>query len=447
MKKLLTLVLLIALCLTLASCNGELDFIFGGGRDYKKHSIAPAAEKISLKYDDYKQEGYPEFLEKLDRFAAKLTYEIYSDSNGNDNIAISPVSVYMALALATECANGETREEILSAVGGSYEEVTRFTKYLYAYANKEYYTRSYGERSQISAFEELANSIWADKNVKLNSKGVNNLANNFHADLFKVDFNSNEGEKAISAYIKDKTHGLIDSDIDLPPETLITLINTFYLKEIWNPFGNNLPFMEETYNFVRGDGKITETKLLRGYYNNGKVYDGEGYTSFFTTTEHNFKIKFILPKDGYTLSDVFTAENIYSATTLSDYNYVDHENKLRHHTRVLFPEYKADYDGDIEDILREKFGITRMFDLDLCDFSNITDEPIFCDGVIHKCSLTVNKKGIEGAAVTYIPGAGAAGPDEYTDVYHDYVIDRAFGYVITDSYGTVLFSGVINSID
>lgn len=446
MKKALAFILLIALCLTLASCNGELDFIFGG-YDYDGHAVALAAEKIELNYNDYKQEGYPEFLDKLSAFAAKLTYEICSDSEGGENIAISPISVYMALALATECADGETREEILSAVGVSYDEVTRFTKYLYAYANKEYYTRNYGEDAQLSAFLELANSIWADNNVKLNDNGVNNLANNFHADLYKVDFKTDEGEKAIGAYIKDKTHGLIDGDIDLPPETLITLINTFYLKEIWNPFGNNLPFMEGTYNFVRGDGKITETKLLRGYYNNGKVYEGEGYTSFFTTTEHNIKIKFILPKNGYSLSDVFTEENIYNATTLSDYSYVDHENKLRHHTRVLFPEYKADYDGDIEDILREEFGIERMFDPDLCDFSNITGEPIFCDGVIHKCSLTVNKKGIEGAAVTYIPGAGAAGPDEYTDVYHDYVIDRAFGYVITDSYGTVLFSGVVNSID
>ena len=286
MKKALAFILFIALCLTLASCNGELDFIFGG-YDYDGNAVALAAEKIELNYNDYKQEGYPEFLDKLSAFAAKLTYEIYSDSEGGENIAISPISVYMALALATECADGETREEILSAVGVSYDEVTRFTKYLYAYANKEYYTRNYGEDAQLSAFLELANSIWADNNVKLNDNGVNNLANNFHADLYKVDFKTDEGEKAIGAYIKDKTHGLIDGDIDLPPETLITLINTFYLKEIWNPFGNNLPFMEGTYNFVRGDGKITETKLLRGYYNNGKVYEGEGYTSFFTTTEHN----------------------------------------------------------------------------------------------------------------------------------------------------------------
>ena len=90
---------------------------------------------MEVKHSDSKQEGYEEFIEKLDLFAAKLTYEIYADSNKRSNICISPVSVYMALALATECANGETREEILNAVGVTYDEVKNFTKVLYAFSN------------------------------------------------------------------------------------------------------------------------------------------------------------------------------------------------------------------------------------------------------------------------------------------------------------------------
>lgn len=64
----------------------------------------------------------------------------------------------------------------------------------------------------------------------------------------------------------------------------------------------------------------------------------------------------------------------------------------------------------------------------------------------HLTTLTVDRKGIEGAAVVILPGAGAAGPDEYEEVYLDFVIDRSFGYVLTDRYGTVLFTGVVNNI-
>ena len=402
---------------------------------------------MEIKYSDTKQEGYQEFLDKLDAFAAKLTYEVYADSDKQTNICISPVSVYMALALATECASGETRNEILNAVGVTYDDVKNFTRVLYALSNREYYYTNMMSQKKVLAFEELANSIWIDKNTAFKDDGINSLANNFNCDLFSVDFKTSEGEKAINAYIKEKTHGIIDGDIELSPETLITLINTFYLKEVWNEDGDELKFTEQAYDFKNADGSVKNTKLLQGYYFEGNIYEGKGYTSFYTRTDHGFDIKFIVPTDGHTLDEVFTSENLYNINNLGDYGYIDEENKLLHHTRVFFPEYKASFDGDLADILKNDFGITKLFDFDECDFSNVSDEQLACDGVIHKCSIDVNDKGIEGAAVTVMPMCGAAGPLEgYVEVYHDYIVDRAFGFVITDSYGSVLFSGVVNSV-
>ena len=438
MKKIISLILVLTMCLAFSSCAVNPE----------NYSLALAAKAMEVKHSDAQQEGYEEFIDKLDAFAAKLTYEVYADSNKQSNICISPVSVYMALALATECANGETRDEILSAVGVTYDEVKNFTKVLYGFSNREYYYTNMMNNKKILAFEELANSIWVDKNTTLKEDGINNLANNFNCDLFSVNFKTSEGEKAINAYIKDKTHGVIDSDLDLSPETLITLINTFYLKEVWNEDGDELKFTDKAYDFKNADGSVKNIKLLQGYYFNGNIYEGEGYTSFYTTTEHGFDIKFIVPTDGHTLDEVFTSENIYNINNLGDYGYIDEENKLLHHTRVFFPEYKASFDGNLADILKNDFGINKLFDFEQCDFSNVSDEQLACDGVIHKCSIDVNDKGIEGAAVTVMPMAGAAGPLEgYEEVYHDYIVDRAFGFVITDSYGAVLFSGVVNSVN
>ena len=438
MKKVISLILVLTMCFAFASCLAEPE----------SHNLALAAKAVEVKYSDSKQEGYEEFIEKLDLFAAKLTYEVYADSNKRSNICISPVSVYMALALATECANGETREEMLNAVGVTYDEVKNFTKLLYAFSNREYYYTDNMHNKNILAFEELVNSIWASKNITLKEEGINNLANNFNCDLFKVNFKNGEGEKLISDYIKEKTHGIIDSGIKLTPDTLITLINTFYLKEVWSDDGDELKFTDKTYNFKNADGSVTNTKLLQGYYADGKAYEGEGYTSFYTRTNHGFNIKFILPTDGHTLADVFTKDNIYNINNLSDYEYSNEENKLRHHTRVFFPKYKASFDGDIAEILKNDFGINNLFSLEKCDFSNVTDESIACGGVIHKCSIEVTEKGIEGAAVTIMNTYGNGGPDgKYKDVYHDYIVDKAFGFVITDNCGAVLFSGVVNSVE
>ena len=437
MKKFISLILVLAICLAFASC----------GLSTAGYSLANAAKPMNVNYSDAKQDDYVEFIEKLDAFASKLIYEVYIDSDKQTNVCISPISVYMALALATECASGETRDEILNAVGVTYDEVKNFTKVLYAFSNREYYYTNMMNNKKVLAFEELANSIWIDENTTFKSSGIKNLANNFNCDLFSVNFKTSEGEKAINAYIKEKTHGLIDGDVQLSKETLITIINTFYLKEVWNEYGDELKFTDSSYDFKNADGSVTATKLLQGYYVNGNIYEGEGYTSFYTRTDHGFDIKFILPTDGHTLEEVFTAENIYNINNLGDYGYIDEENKLLHHTRVFFPEYEASFDGDLANILQNDFGINKLFDFKECDFSNVSDERLACDGVIHKCSIDVNAKGIEGAAVTVMPMAGEAGPLEgYEKVYHDYIVDRAFGFVITDSYGSVIFSGVVNSV-
>ena len=254
MKKLLAMILALSFLFSLSSCNV----------DYKGFTVAAAGVKLDVTYKDFVEEGYTAFLEKLDAFAAKLTHEVYTDSEKQTNLCISPVSVYMALALAVECTDGNSRDEILDAVGVSYEEVKRFTGVLYAFSNRTRGDTGVFGNEQIMMLEELSNALFADKSVSLKDAGVKSLANNYNCDLFHVDFGSSEGEKVVAAYIEDKTHGLIKGGVELSPETLITLINTFYLKEVWDNQGDKLNLTKEKYLFKNADGSTQNTRLLEG---------------------------------------------------------------------------------------------------------------------------------------------------------------------------------------
>ena len=139
---------------------------------------------------------------------------------------------------------------------------------------------------------------------------------------------------------------------------------------------------------------------------------------------------------------------------MKDYNAVDEENKLQYFTRCLFPEFKAKYDSEINEMLSKNFGIENLFNDPgifpperSCDFSNLSDDECYCGSVRHITDLTVDKKGIEGAAVTVIAmdGATSAGP-EYQIIYEDFAVDKTFGFIITDSNDVTLFSGVIDKI-
>ena len=144
---------------------------------------------------------------------------------------------------------------------------------------------------------------------------------------------------------------------------------------------------------------------------------------------------------------VYKSEEIFEGISdgVHSYNEYDHENKLEYHTRCYFPEFKASYNNDIKNVLINDFGIKSLFN-DSCDFTKISEDVAYCGAVIHQTELKVDKTGIEGAAVTIMLMCGTAGPSCYTLVYEDYIVDKAFGYIICNSYGIQLFSGVICNI-
>ena len=122
-----------------------------------------------------------------------------------------------------------------------------------------------------------------------------------------------------------------------------------------------------------------------------------------------------------------------------------------HLTKSLFPKFEAEYDDDIKNILLNEFNIKSLFGVEsVCDFSNVLqDVDVYCSSVIHKTKLKVDEVGIEGAAVTVMmfePESAGPGEDPIKYVYHDYIVDKSFGFILTDSRDITLFSGVVNKI-
>lgn len=438
MKKALSLLLVIVIVgISLASCMPNL----------KKYSIRFADDAMDVNLSDMRNEGYLAFLDKLEGFSSKLTLGVYGSVGKNQNFCISPVSVFMALAIACEGSAGETRDEILEALGVSYDELREYTKYLYAFRNRSFSEEKLTGGEQVTAFEQLSNSIWFDNSVLYNEYTVRSLASNYNCDIFSASFKNDTAEKIIGQYIEYKTHGKVDGNVSFSNDTMFAIINTFYLKEIWNELGKSLTRTLEYHSFLNTDNETVKLQLLKGNYVPGKVYEDDDFSSFYTQTEHGYRLHFIVPAENKRLSDVFNVKSIEKVLSIEDYGYVDDENRMLHNTRIYFPEFDVSYSSDLSGVLEEAFGVKSLFDAETCDFSGLISQPAYCNKLIHKCRLNVDTKGIDGAAVTVLTGATSPGPSEYEEVYHDYFIDRAFGFVLTDSYGTVLFSGAISNLD
>ncbi|MDE7161650.1 MAG: hypothetical protein K2N65_02700, partial [Anaeroplasmataceae bacterium] len=165
-----------------------------------------------------------EFYDKLNAFSAELSYQYLQDMDSTENAVLSPVSIFSALALATECSSIEAREEILNAIGMDYDLLKRNYGYFYQALN-QITTDEKGKRA--SEFK-LTNSIWLDKNSKYKEACIQNLADGFYCYSHSTDFKNSRASKYIQDFIKKQTYGLIDLNLELPPETIFVLLNTLY---------------------------------------------------------------------------------------------------------------------------------------------------------------------------------------------------------------------------
>ena len=394
-------------------------------------------------YQYYSDQKYQDFTKKVKEFSVKLSsaFAKYQIKENKTNFSCSPLSAFLCLGLGVTSSNGNTQKEILDAFNLDYDT---FKKYYNVYFDDLIISASNSEnKSSLS----LSNSVWLDKECKTVNSGLEELKNDNYCYSFHTDF-KNQNKKAneqVREFIKDKTNGLIDRDFGFGPDTLLLLINTLYLFDSWNESDSDLPYAEksgEEYVFTNSDGSKSNKKLLRGYYYDGKPQESETYTSFYTYT-NNFKLYFMVPNEGNKINDIFTTDNISQVIDSSKYVYKDKELNIEYSTRVFFPEFEVETQSLLNDVLKEEFNINTMFSL-ACDFSKITKDSTFVSRVIHDTKLIVNKKGIEGGAVTIIESRdGSSGPIETE--YADFLVNKEFGFILSSN--GILFSGIINNID
>jgi serine protease inhibitor len=400
----------------------------------------PVAFRNSIK----KTANFDELAQNVRDFSANFSVESSKELDDKKaNNVVSPLSMFSALVVASGCSRGNTKQELLSTLKTTDSLLQNEFANLYSDSN---YTSSIGSDNKVVKKEELTNSIWLDKNIKFNESVLEKIAEYFYCYSLSVDF-KNQNKKAnrqMSKFVEEKTNGLIAPNFDFDTLTRFTILNTLYLKSLWNKYSDDLATSDEKFTFTNRDGSTKNINLFMSEYEVGRTYKGENYSSFFAETERGDRIKFIVPNDGVNLEDLITPE-VISNVNNQKYVGVDEENKIMYHTKTYFPGFEAETKIDAKDILK-KMGVNDLF-TSACDFSGFLDEFVYCDEIQHVAKLKVDKKGIEGAAYTAINMKGEAGPlDGYEDVFEEFVVDRSFFYVISDHNNLPVFSGIVNKI-
>lgn len=407
MKQFLLLSML--LCLPFTGCNDDVE----------EQSILPTMQPIELNATE------KEMAVQQGDFASTLSLELCRQLGGEktDNWLVSPFSLQCALGMLSNGANGETREEILYALGlsqYSQEEVNAYFKKLIE-----------GLHTVNSAITvKTANSVWGNAGITLKEDFQKMNIENYCAMVSQLDFSDPSAVDQINAWCNQITEGLIPSILDeVNPTATVYLLNSLYFKARWE--SEFAPEKTQEGDFNTSSGKVVKADFMQTQRMAAYV-ENEWFTSTSLSYQNDsYVMRLILPQPEISIDQVLQAlsesdENLWKNTILADIN-------------LKMPRFAFENKLDLVSTL-QALGMKKAFTNE-ADFSSMSDIATYISLVQQATRLKVDEEGSEGAAVTVIEGDLMSPlPEEKVDFF----LDRPFLFqIIEPTTGTVLFMGQV----
>lgn len=376
---------------------------------------------------EYEVTDYEKIVAPNNELAYKLLDEIQTDDDGN--VFFSPTSLFMALAMVYNGADGDTKVEMAKAMQAEGIDAMDLNK-----ANAALMTKLNKDSEDIQL--RIANSIWLNEEYNFTKDFTQRTKDYFNAKTQRIDVTSNESVKKINGWVKEATNDKIDKMVESPlDEDLVAmLLNAIYFKGDWkHPFDKrdteervfhvNSRYQKVT-PFMKLDRKLAymannEFQAVRLPYANGEM-----------------SMTVVLPNEHTNLEGFVEKLSAENWEMLLQTTFTMMEGKL------LLPKFKLDYETGLNEAL-SALGMKQAFTKD-ADFTKmVEDGNVLISNVKQKTYLDVNEEGTEAAAVTGTEmGVTSAPPGDpfYMEV------NRPFFLMIKDEEtGAVLFVGYVTN--
>lgn len=401
-------------------------------------------DSVNETYDRWLEErneywgAYNERTPELGNFIKNSIPAFLGNTEGN--AIYSPVNVYMALALLGETSDGESREQILDALGcESVEEMRTDANAVW----KALYTDD-GASKTI-----LANSVWLRDDSEYNKSTLDLLASDYYASSYRGKMGSDEYNKALQSWLNEQTDDMLTDQVKglgMEPETTFALASTLLYNAKWADEFN--PEFTETGIFHSSVGD-TECEFMKDS-NTGYLFMGEEFTAVCRNfAENGGHMMFVLPNEGTTPEELAVSDEFGDLVNCGGRDsgmkeYTDKtcwENDERAIINLSVPKFDVSSQLRLNEGLG-KLGITDITDETKADFSPITNDPAFLDEMIHGARVTVDEKGCSAASYVLSLCGATSAPLKTVD----FTLDRPFIFIIAGYDGLPLYIGIVNNI-
>ena len=390
-----------------------------GGSEIGKYAVAEAGTPARTRKTEDRAD-----TETLRQFSDETAAAVFT---GERNEVYSPLSLYMALGMLTELADGETKQQVTELLGVSDNETLRqWTQQLWRQL-------CHDEKDSVL---RLGNAAFLNENVTFHKEPLDVLAENYYASSYRLPMGTSGADKAIAAWLDQQTNDLLADDtgaIKTGKSDLLRLYNTLYYKAAWRS-----RFFEGATRkdiFTAADGTEQKTDFMHISIEGEDVARGDGYRRASLYLEDGGEMTFYLPDEGVTVEELLQRKNILNELLPVD------EWVVRVNWSV--PKFDIHASLELNDVL-QALGVTDAFDPAKADFSPLTEQAAYVESVNQAARVRIDEEGMEAAAITEVKEAAAGEPQRLHEEEMD--LNRPFLFAIWKD-GVPLFVGTVQTME
>ena len=377
------LLFLLAACLGLTACQGQ-GIPAAPGPDSAGEPTLPPAETGETAQPGT-QEPTPllpvipaeEAMGFTDLDSRLIAY-LQETGLAEESFTVSPLSYKAALALAALGAEGETLDQLLSAMGfASLEELQAwYASVLVGVADFD--GRIMG-RDKADCAYRVVNAIFhnADCDGEFREAYKELVAQKLAAQT--GSHSAAELTEAVNKWVNDQTNGLIPSIVNDVSESAAVLVNALYLKTKWLE-----PFQESEHrDFTTVTGETVQKQFM-AKTEKFRYYADDGCQMVVIPLQGGVSMALILGDAGGLSAKLSQAKPRKVAVTM--------------------PKFEVETSLDEKQLVNflKSVGCTRMFVDGAAEFDPMFTEGVYVDDIIQKAKVKVDEKGLEAAAATAV---------------------------------------------
>jgi serpin B len=349
-----------------------------------------------------------------------------SSVNLKQNVFISPLSIFLALAMTENGAAGETkaamRKVLALPADASEEEVNESAAALLK-----------SLPSQGKAELAIANALWLDVRSTIAPSFARVCQEIYNATARTLDLDQPSSATIINEWVSEKTRGKIPN-IVTPDEiagAIAILTNAVYFKgKFCIPFEKTQTLPKP---FYLADGHEKVVPMMRNYgltdsYRSGKRFEA----AVLRYKDSGIALYLLLPARGTNPEQILTEESVQGMLLANESCGLD----------LSMPRFSIDFSSCLKESLT-RLGMGIAFQYPGADFSAL-GSPLSCLGeVIHKTRLEVDEEGTVAAAATAVEFFELESMPPHVET-RTLIFDRPFAVLLRDTItGTIVFVGVV----